>query len=421
MNVQSGKHALTLGVLSLGMLFCDATQAQTPDVSKSGGVSIQQGGGIRGVVKNPNAARSDVYEIEPTLGGKIIIDVEEVKQVTNLRPEQISYRNFAPLQKDTVEAHLKIARWAIEKQLSALADERYLRVLELDPENEEAHKALQHVKENGVWISKKEQLEQKGLERVGGKSVSKQEAAIYRQKEQEKEEARYWKKEIQFLYQGALNENQRAREALRRVKNPMALSPLLKIYTTEKKNVEGRVLVTQAIASIGTPAALGQLGKIAMNDPELDVRVAALDGIYKKKTARNEAIEYFRRELRSSNDVAMINRAAFALEKLEAESAIPDLINSLITAHKRQVVVGSDKTSASFDSNGGLNSFSPGGGTRVKTVTEMSQNETVHAALASIVSIYFPSPVDYGYDVEAWIRWRRGADQLANFYPRRDR
>lgn len=421
MNFQNSKRTLILGVLSLGTLFCGSAYSQTPDVSKSGGVSILHGGAIRGVVKNPDATQSESYEIEPTLGGKILIDVNSVKQVTNLRPEQIAYRNFAPLQKDTVEAHLKIARWASEKNLSALADERYLRVIELDPENEEAHKALQHVKENGVWVSKKEQLEQKGLERVGGKSVSKQEAEILRLKEKEKEEGRFWKKEINFLYQSALNGDQRSRDALRRIKNPIALGPLLATYSTDKKNAEGRVLTTQAIASIGTPAALGQLGKIALSDPDLDVRVAALDGIYKKKTARDEAIEYFRRELRSSDDVATINRAAYALEKLEAESAIPDLINSLITAHKRQIVVGSDQTRASFDSNGGLNSFSPGGGTRVKTVTDMSQNETVHNALVNIVSIYSPTSVDFGYDVEAWIRWRRGADQLVNFYPRRDR
>lgn len=415
------RRAALLGFLCAGTLFTGEVNAQTPDVSKSGGVMIQQGGGVRGVVKNPNATASEAFEIEPTLGGKIVVDVERCKQATNLRPEQIAYRNFAPLQKDTVEAHLKIARWANDKQLSAVADERYKRVIELDPENEEAHKALNHVKENGVWLSKKEQMEQKGLERVNGKNVSKQEAEILRRKDDEKDAARYWKKEVRLLYQGALNQNQRARDALRRIKNPIALSPLVAAYVAEKKNAEGRVLLVQAIGSIGTPAALGQLGKIALSDPDMDVRVAALDGIDKKKIARREAIEFFRRELRSSDDVATINRAAFALDKLGAENAIPDLINSLVTAHKRQIVVGSDKTSATFDSNGGISGFNPGGGARTKTITETSQNETVHEALVNIVATYYQNPVDFGYDVDSWIRWRRGADQLANFYPRRDR
>lgn len=420
MNANNRRRATTLFFLSAGTLFVGLTLAQTPDISRSGGVTIQQGGGVRGVVENPNANASGVYMIEPTIGGKLALEVADVKQVTNLRPEQIAYRNFAPLQKDSVEAHLKIARWANEKQLSALADKHFQRVIELDPTNEEAHKALQHVLENGVWVSKKEQMEQRGLERVNGRNVSKQEAELLRKIEQQNEEERYWKKEIKFLYQGALNSNQQARDALRRIKNPIALSTLLKTYNEAKKNPEGRVLIVQAIGSIGTPAALGQLGKIALSDPDMDVRVAALDGIYKKRIARDEAIEFFRRNLRSSNDVAEINRSAFALSKLEAESAIPDLINSLTTAHKRQIVVGSDQTSATFDSSGGISGFNPGGGARLKTVTDISQNETVHDALVNIVSIYYQNPVDFGYDVNAWINWRRRVDQLANFYPRRD-
>ncbi|MGN1066161.1 MAG: hypothetical protein ACI4QC_12180, partial [Thermoguttaceae bacterium] len=324
-------------------------------------------------------------------------------------------------QRDTVEAHLKIANWAEKNNLSALADERYQRIIELDPENETAHKALQHVKEDGVWVSKKEQMEQKGLERVGGRSVSRQEAELIRKREELKDEERYWKKETQLLYQGAKNENQRAREAMRKIENPSALPHLIRLYASEKRDPEGRVLLTQAIGSIGTPAALGQLGAIALTDPDMDVRVAAIDGVCKKKIARNEAIEYFRRRLRNSDDVGEINRAAYALERLEAERAIPDLINALVTQHKRKIVVGSEKTGMAVDSTGAISGFSPGGGGHMKTVVDVSSNETVHEALVNIVATYYQTPVDFGFDVDAWIRWRRQVDQLANFYPRRDR
>ena len=422
-SIRLVQKSRTLGICACFLLAAHGGAAfgQTPDVSQSGGVSIQQGGGVRGIVKNPNAGASEAFEIEPTLGGKIVIDASEVKQVTNLRPEQISYRNFAPLQRDTVDAHLKIANWAEKNNLSALADERYQRIIELDPENEIAHKALQHVKEDGVWVSKKEQMEQKGLERVGGRSVSRQEAELIRKREELKDEERYWKKETQLLYQGAKNENQRAREAMRKIKNPSALPHLIRLYASEKRDPEGRVLLTQAIGSIGTPAALGQLGAIALTDPDMDVRVAAIDGVCKKKIARNEAIEYFRRRLRNSDDVGEINRAAYALERLEAERAIPDLINALVTQHKRKIVVGSEKTGMSVDSTGAISGFSPGGGGHMKTVVDVSSNETVHEALVNIVATYYQTPVDFGFDVDAWIRWRRQVDQLANFYPRRDR
>ncbi|MGI6400948.1 MAG: HEAT repeat domain-containing protein [Thermoguttaceae bacterium] len=395
--------------------------SQEPDLTLAGGVEIQKGGGVRGVVKNPDAESAGSYDIEPTLGGKLVVDVSETKTPTVLRPEQIDYRKFAPLEKDDVASQLKIARWAVAQKLSAIADAHFQRVVELDPENDEARKALQHVKVNGVWVSNKERMEQTGLVRVSGRSVSSQEAELIRQEEENKEAARYWKKEIQFLYQEALIGNLRAREAFRSIRTPQALAPILNTFEKEKRNPEGRVLLVQALSAIGTPAALSELGKIAITDPDGDVRAAAVDGICRKKIATPDAIEYFRRRLRNASDVASINRAAYALGRLQGVNAIPDLINALVTTHKRQVTIGSSQTGMSVDSTGKISGFSPGGGTRTQTITQVSENEMVHRALVSIVAANYATPVDFGYDVESWIRWRREAEQLANFYPRRDR
>ena len=420
-----GRFGDLLGICAISCSFvcviASTAPCQEPDVAQSGGVTIHKGGGIRGVVENPDAESTGYYEIEPSLGGKISIAVAEVKQTTASRPEQISYRKFAPLEKDDVASQLKIARWAATQKLSAISDAHYQRVCELDPENEEARKALGHVRINGEWVSNKERMEQNGLERVNGRNVSKQEAELIRQQEANKEAARYWKKEIQFLYQGAANGNQRAREAFRSIRSPQALAPLLKTFENEKKNPEGRILLTQAIAAIGSPAALSELGKIAINDPDMDVRVAAVEGICRKKLAAPDAVEYFRRRLRASSDVASVNRAAYALGRLQSPAAIPDLINALITTSKSQVIVGSDQTGMSVDNTGKISGFSPGGGTRVKTVSQLNENETVHEALVAIVAANYATPVDFGYNIDAWIRWRRETDELGRFYPRRDR
>lgn len=416
--------AVRLGLFLFGSALVLATPsetfAQTPNLAQSGGVSILRGGAIRGVVSNPEPSASEPLHIEPTLGGKISIDASLVRETLALRPEQISYRNSAPLQKDDVASHLKIARWARNAKLDAQADAHFQRVVELDPENEEAHKALKHEKLNGVWVSRQERMERSGLVRVGGANLSRQEAELVKKAQEAKEEARYWRKEIKFLYNASLNGDVRARDALRRVRNPRALAPLGDALKKEK-DPEGRVLLVQAIGSIGTPTALSELGRVALQDDDLDVRTAALDGIYRKKTALPEAVEFFRKTLRTSDDVATINRAAYALGYFEAERAIPDLINALTTSHKRQITVGSDQTQASFNSSTGqLQSWSPGGGTKIKTVTELSRNEEARAALVRIVGARYPTPVDYGFDVDAWIVWRRGVEQLGAFYPRRD-
>ena len=273
------KRALPLLALCAAPALALATGGalgQTPDASQSGGATILRGGAVRGAVKN---AGPGLYEIEPTLGGRIVVSSDEVKQTTTLRKEQIEYRNFAPLQPDTVEARLKVAKWASERKLSAQADEQYRRVVELDPDNEEARKALNHVKENGVWVSKKEQMERRGLERYGGRDVSKQEADLLRARDAEKKEVARWRKETEALYRAAKNDDQSAADRLRRVKNPYALATLVKLYQGEKNDAEGRVLLVQAMGSIGTPAALGRLGTIALKDEDLDVRSAAIRGI----------------------------------------------------------------------------------------------------------------------------------------------
>ena len=188
-----------------------------------------------------------------------------------------------------------------EKQLSALADERYQRVVELDPDNEEAHKALQHVKEGNVWVSKKEQMEQRGLERVGGRNVSKQEAELIRAKEAEKEETRYWKKQIAFLYQGAKNDNQRAKEDLRRIKNPIALPVLVKTYTEEKRDPEDACCSSKQLPdwhACGVRATWSNRAERPCHG-----RRAALSTVSTKRTARTKLLSSLEScELRTRRD-----------------------------------------------------------------------------------------------------------------------
>ncbi len=414
------RFCITVACLLFFSYFLTSSNAQSPDVSQSGGIGVKEGGGVCGFVLTPEKSNSSIIEIEPVLGGKISVERSDIRQIVSLKPDQVHYRNFAPLQPDDVDSNLKIARWANKKQLSSLADVHYERVVELEPENSEARKALHHVKVNGSWVSSKERMERSGLERVNGRNVSKQEAELIHQADENKTAARFWKKEIKSIFQGARNGDQRRREALRSVRNPVALSPIVNIYRELKNDPEGRVLLIQAMSSIGTPAALSELGKIALSDPDAEARAAAVDGIYRRKTASADAVEYFKRGLRSDDPIT-INNAAYALERLQADSAIPNLINALVTAHKRQIVVGSEQTGATFDGSGRVSSFSPGGGGRMKTVTELSRNEAVHRALVKIVGAHYPVPVDFGFNVDEWIRWRRQVDQLADFYPRRDR
>ncbi|MDO5307911.1 MAG: HEAT repeat domain-containing protein [Planctomycetia bacterium] len=392
---------------------------QTPDLSQTGGLVLSNGGAVRGELTS-SEANDGLYEVSPVQGGKVVLAQSSTSEVKEVSSDVILYHSYAPLRPDSVNSQLKIANWCVSKRLTSEAERHFQRVIELDPNNEAAHKALHHVMSDGEWVSSKDRLEQRGLVRKNGRSMSPQEAAILEARKSEEESARQWKKELTSLYSEALSGSLPSRERLQRVRDPGALATLMKLYNQEKDGA-GRELLVQAIASIGDARALGQLGKIAMSDPDADVRVAAVNGIVRKPTAVSDAIGFFRRQLNAGDNPESVARAAYALKCLKAEEAIPDLINSLERGYRRQIVVGSDRTGASFDSSGKVNSFSGGGSARVNTITETLRNDAVHDALINIVAEYNTPPVDYKFDVDAWNHWRHNRDQLMNFYPRRNR
>ena len=53
--------------------------------------------------------------------------------------------------------------------------------------------------------------------------------------------------------------------------------------------------------------------------------------------------------------------------------------------------------------------------------TEGLSRFTYYAILEMNGAANYATPVDFGYNIDAWIRWRRETDELGRFYPRRDR
>ncbi len=380
-------------------------------------IDFAGGGHLAGSIKKSAVPDGSSTEIVLPDGGLLVVSPEIIKNPSVQSDAEREYFSVIPFKPDSVKSHLESATWCKERGLTGPASKHYARILELDPENEATHRLLGHVKENGIWMSAKDRLESRGLVRFGGQVMSLQQKELEEKRSEVKKTVLALKKDIRKFYSGIKNGNSEAEEALKKIQDPYALAILTDLLQNEE-SPEIRRLLAQVMGGIGTPAALIDLGTIALQDVNADVRLTALEQIKKKTIAVPGAIEYFKRGLLSPNN-EMVNRAGEALGFLDATSAIPNLINALLTSHQFTVTTGSNQTGASF-TNGRLSGFSPGNNARQKVITKTFNNEKVLNALRKVVEIAYPmNPVDFQYDILRWRTWYQSHQKTELFQPRR--
>lgn len=382
-------------------------------------VSFENGGFLAGSVKNEMGINKKETSILLPEGGTLTVPSSSVRKEHPLSEAMREYYAVVPFKPDSIDSHLESAKWCKDHALADLAAKHYARIFEIDPDNEKVHHLLGHIKEKGTWMSPQERLESRGLIRYNGSVMSPQEKELEEKKAEAKRIALNLKKDIRKFYQGIKNGNQEAEEALKKIQTPYALRTLTELYQQEK-NPEVRRLLTQVIGGIGTSGALTDLGTIALQDNNSDVRLTALEQIRKKKSIVPYAVEYFKKGLlNTAPDNEIVNRAGEALGFLDAVSAIPNLISALVTEHQKQIVVGSDKTKASF-TNGRLSGFSPGNNMKTKIIYEKFTNDRVLAALRKTVALEYPmDSVDFQYDILKWRAWYQSKQKTELFMSRR--
>lgn len=373
--------------------------------------SIADGGKLAGTILSSNETATT---IQLAGGGEITLDSPLVKKRALPSSDEMLWRNTAPLLADTPAEHERMAAWCRQRGLADEARLHYERIIELDPENEAAHKALDHVKLDNVWMTPLQRKEQLGFENYGGRSVTAQEAQLLRQRAEGKKEAGLWKKRLKSIESLLRDGDPLGREQLRGISAPEALSAVTDRLRREN-DPQIRILYVQTMGKIGTPAALGDLASVAMVDDDYEVRLTALELIAANQQAVPSAIRHFRRSLFHS-DNAVINRAGAALGYLNAVDAIPDLINSLVTRHQRTVVANADKPVASFSNDGFT--LNPGGA-QVRQVTDTVENGDVLSALTQIVANNYGDAVDFGFNIPAWKGWLMRRQQIDAFNARR--
>jgi hypothetical protein len=238
----------------------------------------------------------------------------------------------------TAAAQCELGSWCDENKLKDLARVHYETALTLDANFDQAHRKLGHLYQEGTWLTRDDVNAAQGLVKYKGRWITAEEKTKRENVEQTTAAQVSWLRRIKVLRQAILNgPNDRRREAeaqLMAIRDTDAVTPLVRVFGQD--DPPRRILLAFILSSIGGPEATKALVRRVLDEPDSEVRSVTLDHLKQRDEAGVPA--QFARALASEN-VVVINRAAWALQNLETVEAVPRLVSVLITTEDQIVMV----------------------------------------------------------------------------------
>ena len=354
---------------------------------------LKSGGQINGKLLNPSETPRQRFIVE-ILGGKITLSADQVKRFTRQSDQQRNYEMQAASMLDSIEDHWKLSQWCLNNQLATERKTHLERVIALDPDHEDARRALGYQFNDGRWLTSKELMKQRGFIHYQGVWRTQQDVTLLQEQQRielvKKEYIRKIKAWSRWL-RGPRREQ--AMEKLRGINDPLAAPALAGLLRVAADSAT-KELTIDLLGRLDGEVAVSALIQSALEDPSEAVRDRCLEQLC--HTGTYVASVTFVKTLQHKNNLA-VNRAAVGLERLEDESAILPLIRTLRTEHKFIIRQPGGGINPVFGSggNGGLSA----GESRPKIIKKTYENESVLAALVSITG------ENFRFEVQRWMDW----------------
>lgn len=372
---------------------------------------LKGGGKIEGELLNQDEVPRKTYKIQT--GEHVEIEIRANQMERHRKSERAAvqeYNSFAPFLENTIENHRKTADWCSHNQLPDLSKQHLRQILELDPEDEEARRRLGYVKsEDGSWTTSDEIRSSRGLIRHEGRWKTQQQIDVEAQMAVQKKKETQWEKRINALC-AVLPENGQAKAELLAITDSTAAAALWRRLETER-NPDTRILLIRAMSNIGTSPVLHSIARWSLNLKENEeVRLECYEAIKKHPEAIQAVIGFYAAYLNPNSSPETLNLSARAIGELGGKSAVPQLIDVLVTSYVEQRIVGSG-TPTMMQGSGGLGLTS---GTRTEKRLSTSPNRGVLAALNRLTGQNFQ------FDTDAWKRWLIQSQRTSSFNARRE-
>ncbi len=356
---------------------------------------LNSGGSIEGEWLNRDEQPLTRYELRQG-GVKLVLPLSQVKEAIRQSPVEQEYVRRAPGVGDTVEGQWELAEWCRKSGLTKQREAHLRRIVELNPNHQQARFALGYQFLKGEWITRSDARRQEGYEFYRGKWRTPQEIELLetrgRTELAEKEwlaKLRRWRKDLDDRERSKL-----AQESLAAISDPIAVRPLGECFVRER--VRGvKSLYADILARIKTDEAIKILADRALGDMDEEVFYDCLGKLAQVKPPH--VSDLFVAALKDK-DNRRVNRAGTALARLQDKTAISPLIDALVTTHS-QVIDTGEYTTAGF--GGGTTALAKGNGLELKIYHV--HNQPVLDALSKLTG------ADFGFDKGAWRSWHAQA------------
>ncbi|MCL2622374.1 MAG: hypothetical protein FWD31_01805 [Planctomycetaceae bacterium] len=382
-------------------------------------------------VLSPAVLSSDILELSSsvTIDGKILNSTESPRKTWRvqmaegvivelphkagtsrqvMQPQAMQqYYAKVPFLPETVETHLKLAEVCMTQNLVSLGNLHYQRVLDIDPENLKARNALNYRKINGQWVTLEEEMLRQGYVKTSrGIWTTAQKLMIDERRVQLGQDYREPSPVVQNLIaQFKANPSQETEDGLLNLTDPEAV-PALADALKNEPNPSCRNIYVRTLAQIGTGPAFREIAQCAMREKDENVVRVCIVAMQNTPAISKLFVQFL-----ANQDNTTVNRAAYIIGQLNDRTAIPALINALMTQHDI-AVSRVDPNLAQFAGTGN-HSFGSQQVLRPKTEIVFISNPEVLGALRKLTGM------DFEYEVVAWWNWWAGQNQIVDFDARR--
>lgn len=325
-------------------------------------IQLRTGGELRGVLLEDMSVESQQEPSETgmtirTPAGAVISVAHEAVDFVERRSDVMEeYITRSRRALPTVESHLDLAEWCRTHFLSTQRDEQLEVVLQLDPDHAEARRVLGYIRHLGKWKTRDEVMEQRGYVKYKNDWITPQELALKTANVEQRQAESDWLVRIR-LWTGWLEnpDQQRQRDAVRgleAIDDEFAIPALTK-FLGQHGNVNIRMLYIRVLTQIDGRQSVLALVERYLFDPHEPLRQKALAYLKAGQTALaiNPLVSALSHQ---SNEI--VRRAALGLGSLGDRSAVPSLIDALVTTHQLSY------TTASINFGGSGLSMSGSGG-----------------------------------------------------------
>lgn len=376
-------------------------------------LELATGGQIEGRIVESPSSDADAFVVELAGGGRVTLSRAQVSEVQATSAAEAEYTKLAQGSADTVEAHWQLAEWCRQHKLRSAAQQHLTRILELDPNHEQARAILGFRRKDGEWKTRDALMAARGMVMYEGRYVTRQHVELMSQQKEHKASQADWANWLELRRRWLTGRRQdRSAQALAEIQSvhdPLAAEAVVELLRQEQDSELKRLWMAVA-ARLNAQATIDALVQHSLYDDDPEIRHQSLD--YLVRSGRRGLTAPYARALKD-RDNEIVNRAGAALGQIGDDSAAGPLIDALITNHRFKVVEGNSGQQAyTFSPQGGGFSFGGGG---PKYEWRPLRNPEV---LASLVK--FAGGSSFDYDQEQWRRWLAAQTKQQDVDVRRD-